>query len=209
MNALEKAHDIVNTPHKFAQNWKMETGGKVVGYLCTNLPEEPLFAAGILPIRILGTNEPETEAATHLFSGSFCCFARDIMAQGMRGKYNYLDGLIHAVCCMHTRIVFDSWRRNLPIYYNYLLNLPTYLQNPHTKKYIIGELEDYQHSLEEWLEKSISIEKLDKAIDVYNKNRRLMMRIYDLMKADAPPFTASEVAELAISGLLIDKETHN
>lgn len=209
MDVMEQFHKVVTSPHEFAQDWKTKTRGKVVGFLCTNLPEEPLYAAGVLPVRILGTNEPETEAAIHLFSGSFCCFARDIMAQGMRGQYNYLDGVMHAICCMHTRIVFDSWRRNLPIYFNYLLNLPTYLQNPHAKKYITGELEDYQRSIERWLEKSISLQELDKAIDIYNKNRRLMMKIYDLMKEEAPPFTAVEVAEMSISGLLIDKETHN
>jgi benzoyl-CoA reductase subunit C len=131
------------------------------------------------------------------------------MAQGLRGKYNYLDGLLHAICCLHTHIVFDAWRRNIPIYFNHLLTLPTNLQNPHAKKYIIGELEDYQQSIEEWLGKTISLEKLDEAIDVYNTNRRLMTSIYHLMKADDPPVTEEEVSELAISGLLIDKKTHN
>jgi len=36
-----------------------------------------------------------------------------------------------------------------------------------------------------------------------------MSSIYELMKAENPPVTEAEVAEMALAGLLIDKEKHN
>ena len=209
MSVLDKFHVIVNSPHQFAQEWKTRTGGKVIGYLCTNLPEELMYAAGVLPVRLLGANEPETETKPYIFAGAFCSFARDCFAQALIGKYNYVDGITYSVCCPHARQVYESWQRHIPISFDYELNLPTYLLNTHAKKYIIGELEEFKRSLEKWTGKKISTADCDNAIDLYNTNRRLMMSIYELMKADNPPVTEAEVAEMALSGMLIDKETHS
>ncbi len=209
MSVLDKFHDIVNSPHKFAQEWKKRTGGKVLGYLCTNLPEELMYAAGVLPIRLLGSNEPEDLTKSYIFAGGFCSFSRDCFAQALQGRYDYIDGITYGLCCPHARHVFDSWESHMHISYSYQLSLPNYLLNPHAKKFLVTELHDFQRSLEEWTGKKISLDKLDRAIDLYNTNRRLMMSIYGLMKAENPPVTEAEVAEMALAGMLIDKETHN
>ncbi|MFC1820376.1 2-hydroxyacyl-CoA dehydratase [Thermodesulfobacteriota bacterium] len=209
MSVLEKVHEIVKSPHQFARNWKEETGGKVLGYLCTNIPEELLYAAGVLPVRLLGTNEPEAITKPYIFGAAFCSFARDCFAQALHGRYDYIDGITMGTCCPHALHVFDSWKKHIPVSYSYELSTPNYLLNPHAKKFLIRELEDHKHSLEEWTGKEISLEDLDKAIEVYNTNRRLMQSIYELMKADDPPVAVAEVAEIALAGMLIDKETHN
>ena len=187
MSVLDEFHNIVYSPHQCANDWKTETGGKVIGYLCSNLPEELVYAAGVLPVRLLGSNEPETVTRQYIFSGAYCSFARDCFAQALLGRYDYVDGVIFTACCPHARHVFDSWEAHIPIFYSYLLPFPNYLLNPHAKYFLITELGDFKCSLEEWTAKPISVDSLDKAIDIYNTNRRLMMSIYDLMKADEPP----------------------
>jgi len=57
MNALERCHEVVTGRHAYAQQWKERTGGKVVGYFCTYVPEERLLAAGILPVRVLARDD--------------------------------------------------------------------------------------------------------------------------------------------------------
>ena len=209
MGILDEFHHIVNSPHEFAQNWKRETGGKVLGYVCTNLPEELIYAAGVLPVRLLGSNEPETLTKQYFFSGAFCSFARDCFAQALQGRYDYVDGIAYGFCCIHARQVFEAWRTHMPVYYSYQLSVPNNMTNPRAKEYLVGELEDFKHSLEKWTGKNISPDKLDKAIEVYNTNRRLMLKVYDLMKADDPLVTWANVAEIALAGMLIDKERHN
>ena len=39
---------------QYATEWKKRTGGKIIGYFCTYVPEELIYAAGILPVRIPG-----------------------------------------------------------------------------------------------------------------------------------------------------------
>ncbi|HLG93869.1 MAG TPA: 2-hydroxyacyl-CoA dehydratase, partial [candidate division Zixibacteria bacterium] len=70
--------------HTYAKEWKQRTGRKVLGYFCTYVPEEILHAAGVLPVRILGSHEPSDLTEPHIFGGMFCPFSRDCLAQGLK-----------------------------------------------------------------------------------------------------------------------------
>jgi hypothetical protein len=63
---IEMFTEWYNARHEYAKEWKKKTGGKVLGYFCTYVPEEILYAANVLPVRILGSHEPQnvTGAAT-------------------------------------------------------------------------------------------------------------------------------------------------
>jgi len=209
VSVFDEFKSIVKSPHKFAIEWKERTGGKVLGYLCTNISEELAYAAGVLPVRLLGSNEPESVSKAHIFQAAFCSFCRDCFAQAINGKYDYIDGVMYGVCCMHARQVYQGWEKHMPVSFRYELHVPGNIQSPHAKKYLMSELEDCRNSLAEWTGKDIANEDIDRAIEIYNRNRRLMSDVYDLFKKEDPPVAASEVAEMAISGMLIDKETHN
>ncbi|MDO8635519.1 MAG: 2-hydroxyacyl-CoA dehydratase family protein, partial [Dehalococcoidia bacterium] len=68
---LENFHQVVKNRHRYAKEWKTRTGGKVVGCFCSYVPEEILYAAGILPVRLLGSNEPQDISESHIAS-MFC-----------------------------------------------------------------------------------------------------------------------------------------
>ncbi len=59
MGAIEKFQEVVANRHQYAQEWKQRNGGKVVGWLCTYVPEEIIYAAGMLPVRVLGSHETQ------------------------------------------------------------------------------------------------------------------------------------------------------
>jgi benzoyl-CoA reductase subunit C len=48
--------------HEAVREWKQKTGKKVFGYFCCLTPEEIIYAADILPVRIAGTGEPLQQA---------------------------------------------------------------------------------------------------------------------------------------------------
>jgi benzoyl-CoA reductase subunit C len=209
VSVLDRFQDIIKFPHQFARDWKQRTGGRVLGYLCTNLPEELIYAAGVLPVRLLGSNEAEDVTRTCIQQSAFCSFARDCFAQVLEGRYSYLEGVAFAQCCPHAREVFYNCGKYLPVTFNYEVTSPMLLQNPHAKKYLTAEIEDFKHSLEVWTGKNILLAELDRAIEIYNNNRRLMQAIYAMMKADNPPVTEAEAAEISLAGMLIDKAEHN
>ena len=109
---------IVKQRHEYARDWKKRTGGKVIGYFCTNVPEPLIYAAGILPVRIMGTGESTIDAEKYIHP-MWCSFCRDCFAQGLRGHYDYLDGIVNANGCQHMRQAYLSWIKNIPSGYTH------------------------------------------------------------------------------------------
>lgn len=194
--------------HEYAKEWKERTGGKVVGYFCTYVPEEILYAAGVLPVRILGGHAPQDVTEPHIF-GMFCPFCRDCLAQGLEGRYDYLDGIMIAQSCLHIRQAFTSWQLHIPIEYSYYLPMPHHLQSPRAYPYLRGELAAFLRNLEEWLGKEITDQDLDRGIELMNKNRRLLRKVYQLRQEESPPLSGLEAMYMVLSSQMVDKEEHN
>ncbi|MEE8472754.1 MAG: 2-hydroxyacyl-CoA dehydratase [Dehalococcoidia bacterium] len=203
-----EAFSVVDNRHEYAREWKKRTGGPVVGVLCSYVPEELIYAAGALPVRVLGSHEPQDVAEPHIFS-MFCPFSRDVLAQGLTGKYDYLDGMVHGLSCIHMRQAFDSWQVHVPTPYSYFFPMPAHLQSPHAHKHLEFEILEFKRSLEEWTGKAITDTALDEAIEVYNRNRRLMKQVYELRKGDPPLLSGVDAMEMVLASLFMDKKEHN
>jgi benzoyl-CoA reductase subunit C len=205
---FSRLRDWEKNRHEYAKAWKERTGGKVVGYFCTYVPEEILYAAGVLPVRILGSHEPQDVTEPHIF-GMFCPFSRDCLAQGLKGRYDYLDGIMIAQSCLHVRQTFTSWQKHVPVDFSYYLCMPHHVQSPRALPYLTGELKEFKAAVEGWTGKTITDESLDNAIEVYNENRRLMHTVYELRKQGNPPLTGEEAMEMVLASQMTDKAEHN
>jgi benzoyl-CoA reductase subunit C len=194
--------------HNYARAWKERTGGKLLGYFCTYVPEEILYAADVLPVRILGSHEPQDVTEPHIF-GMFCPFCRDCLAQGLKGRYDYLDGIMIAQSCIHIRQTFSSWQKHVPTGYSYYLPMPHGIQSPRAYPYLKGELEAFQRSIEEWTGTEITDDDLKRSIEVYNTSRRLLRDVYELRKGASPALTGEEAMEMVLSNQMVDKAEHN
>src|SRR3990172_1950565 len=138
----EKFQEILVARHQYAQEWK-NRGQKVVGYLCSYVPEEILYAAGVLPVRIMSGHEPQEVTEQHIF-GMWCPYCRSCLAEGLLGHYNHLDGLVLARSCQHIRQTFDSWQKNIPLEFSYDIPFPTHIQSRHSRAYLVAELQDFK-----------------------------------------------------------------
>ncbi|MBF8304608.1 MAG: benzoyl-CoA reductase, bzd-type, subunit, partial [Dehalococcoidia bacterium] len=205
---LEEFHEQFNQRHQYSRDWKARNNSQVIGYLCTYFPEEIIYAAGLLPVRLLGGHEPQDVAERHIPT-MFCPFSRDVLAQGLLGRYAYLDGLVDAFTCVHMRNVFGSWTLNIPLKYQYYLFTPVNVRNPRAKTYWAIQLGKFQKSLEEFTGHPISEAALDSAIQVYNHSRNLLRQIYEMRKSEAPPVTGAECMEMVVSSQVMDKKEHN
>ncbi len=205
---FELFRDWEKNRHEYAKAWKERTGGKVLGYFCTYVPEEILHASGVLPVRILGSHEPQDVTEPHIF-GMFCPFCRDCLAQGLKGRYDYLDGIMIAQSCLHIRQAFTSWQKHKPTDFSYYLCMPHHVQSPRALPYLTEELVQFKAAVEDWTGKTISDDDLDEAIELYNENRRLLHAVYELRKSADPPLTGEEAMEMVIAAQMTDKAEHN
>ncbi|MFQ6037108.1 MAG: benzoyl-CoA reductase, bzd-type, subunit N [Candidatus Aminicenantales bacterium] len=205
---MEKFEQWYEERHAYARKWKEKTGGKVVGTFCTYVPEEILIAADILPVRILGSHEPQDVTEPHIF-GMFCPFCRDCLAQGLKGRYDYLDGIVIAQSCLHIRQAFTSWRIHIPTEFTYYLPMPQNVQSPRAVPYLKGELEAFKEAIKAWTGRTLSDEDLSRGLSVMNTSRRLTRQLYELRKQPAPPVTGLEAMYAVVSSQMVDKRDYN
>jgi benzoyl-CoA reductase subunit C len=205
---FSKFFDWYRKRHDYAREWISRNSGQVVGCFCSYAPEEIIHAAGHLPVRMLGSHEPQDVTEPHIF-GMFCPFCRDVLAQGLKGRYDYMKAIMIAQSCLHLRQSFTSWKKHVPVDYAYYLYMPSKVQTEHSRPYLKGELEKFKKSLEEWTGKTIADDALRESIEVYNENRRLMHEVYDLRKGPNPPVTGLEAMVMVASAFFVDKKDHN
>ncbi|MFC1554186.1 2-hydroxyacyl-CoA dehydratase, partial [candidate division KSB1 bacterium] len=174
----------------------------------TYVPEEILYAADILPVRILGSHEPHDVTEAHIF-GMFCPFCRDCLAQGLKGRYDYLDGIMIAQSCLHIRQAYTSWEKHIPVDFSYYLPMPNNVQSPRAVSYLAGEYREFHSALEKWTGKNITDEDIRNGIEIMNKNRSLLHDIYELRKQAVPPLSGEESMEIAMAQQMVDKREHS
>lgn len=199
---------IYRERHNYARAWKARTNGKILGYFCTYVPEEILYAASVLPVRILGSHEPQDVTDPHIF-GMYCPFCRDCLAQGIKGRFDYLDGLMMAQSCLHIRQAYSSWEKHRPVEFSYYLNMPHKVKSPRAKTFLAGELLAFKGAVERWTGTSITREKLEDGIRILNRNRDLLRETYRLRQASPPPLTGAETLEVVLAAQVSDKREHN
>ncbi len=205
---IEKYKEWYENRHAYAKEWKKKTGGKVLGYFCTYVPEEILYAAGVLPVRILGSHEPQNVTEPHIFA-MFCPFCRDVLAQGLKGRYDYLDGIMISQSCLHVRQAYTSWDLHIPQEFSYYLPMPHHVQSKHAVDFTRCEFDNFRKSIEQWTGKKITDQDLKRGIDIMNRSRKLMKQVFETRKKDDIPMTGLEAMYMAAASQMTHKEDHS
>lgn len=201
--AIEKFQEWYENRHEYQMDWKKRTGNKIVGYFCTYVPEEIFYAFDVLPVRILGSHQMQDVTEPHLF-GMFCPFCRDVLAQGLKGKYDYLDGIMIAQSCIQLRQAYTSWEINKNPGWSHYLPMPNHVQSPRALPFLLGEYEILIKKLEDLTGKKITDSDLQRGIEIMNNARRVMKDIYEFRKQDSPPITGVECMYMACAQFFTD-----
>ena len=171
--------EAIAQPSVYAGRLKDDTGKKVVGYVCSYLPEELILAAGAHPLRLLGTKENIHLADSHL--QSYCCsLVRGILEEALSGKNDFLDGMVFPHTCDSIQRLSDIWRMNIPCGFHLDCVLPVKLDTESARDYMFDVLAKFRRDLEEKLEMRIAESELKKAIALTNAIRRRLKEIYAL-----------------------------
>ncbi len=205
MNSEFKQYRL--TRHQQAKKWKEENQGKVIGTLCCCVPEEIIHAAGMLPVRILGEHEETTEADIH-FPANVCPYCKRCFDQALKSRYDYLDGLVIPNVCNMIKAMYGFSKLLLKMPYIYFLEVPQRLSE-NGVDFFTEELVRFKESLENFSGKKITDQALHQSIKVYNENRVLLRKVYELRRKTPPVISGAEAQEIVISSMLMPKELHN
>ena len=198
---------LVENRHEYARAWKARTGGKVLGYFETYFPEEIAYAAGMLPVRVLARHEVDDISDKWIYSS--CYPVRDMVNQLLKGRYDYVDGLVNVEGCQWMYNAFEVMMNNREgLFYHYLF-LPDYTDAATSKDVTKNEFGVLIDRFKRWTGKTVADADLDEAIEVYNHNRLLLRRINELRRADRPVITGSEMMNLVLADQVMDKAEMN
>jgi benzoyl-CoA reductase subunit C len=184
-------------------------GKKIFGWLCTYVPEEIIHAAGALPIRITGySEEVELEDGNAYFYVNNCSFSRSCLQLGLKGGYEFLDGVVAGSTCDGARRLFDLWHYYIKAPFQHMITVPRkYTEEAHELYY--KQIGQFKQHFEEFLGTTIDDKELVKSIRLYNESRALLKRLYEFRKLDEPPITGAETMEVLDASFRMPKELFN
>ncbi|OGW15725.1 MAG: hypothetical protein A3G93_08590 [Nitrospinae bacterium RIFCSPLOWO2_12_FULL_45_22] len=206
MTTIKKFEDTFTQRDMLARKWKQE-GRALMGWVCTYVPEEIIYAAGALPIRVLGGAQETPLADATLYSNA-CSFIRNCLEMGLDKRYDSLDGLVSVNTCDHIRRFFDVWTYHIPMPFKIILSVPTKVTE-NTIRFFTQELSRFRHSLEEFTGNRITIDSLRSAIGTYNRTRILLGKLYEKKKSLNPPLTGTQTLHTILAGMVMPKDQYN
>jgi bzd-type benzoyl-CoA reductase N subunit len=185
------------------------SGGKVFGWLCSYVPEELIYAAGALPVRITGyQHETDLADGTAHLSNVSCSFSRSCLQMALRGEYKSLDGIIAGSTCDGARRLFDHWRHFIEIPFSQIISVPR-KYNASTMELFYSEIMSLKANLEKFLGTNVTDDALVEAIVVYNRSREILSKLYELRKQEEPPITGAEILEVLNAAARMPRKTFN
>jgi len=184
------------------------SGRKVIGYLSALCPVEILTAAGVVPVRLKGNVSDAVTKADAYMETMICPFVRNVFDTALKGKYEYLDGMVLSHQCDSIDRTFDVWSHDLRFPYWHFINYPHVTDAP-SIEFTNEILRLFIRSLEKYTGRTITDQALAEAVRAHNQNRRTMRELYSLRKEAVPRLSGAEMmrVQIAAMSLPVDEST--
>lgn len=207
VTGLDKARDIYSNRDRRVKELRAQ-GKQVIGYLCIYPVLEMLTALNLVPYRIFGDiDEPITDADDYMPT-IVCPFLRSILDLGIKGRYDFLDGVVMAhICDVGTRIA-HVWDVAVKTPYSHFIDIPHTNRN-NSQERLKELLEDFQKTLESFTGMQMSRVNLNEAIMKHNEQRRLVRELYNMRKPNPPLISGTEILQVMMAIMSLPVEEGN
>lgn len=190
------------------QQLKRESGKRLIAYTLGDVPRELIYAAGFLPVGLLGWTQPVREAAAYL--PSFCCsLMRSTLDIGLSGGAEAVSGVVLAHVCDTTRDFSGIWQRHVPKDFFHDWMPPKQVNRPSARSYVMSELNRLKEHLETFSGHSISDEDLEVGLDAYERQRSLLKDIKRLYLRHPGLLKGLDFYMMLKASLFMEVETFN
>ncbi len=173
-------------------------GKKVMGYLCIYPVIEMMTALDLVPYRIFGDMREQVTKADTCLPTVFCPFLRSCLDLGLKGKYDFLDGIVKAHACDASEKLDIIWNVFVQPPYSHFIDVP-HTTHEAAQEQEKGLLKDFQKTLESFTGKKLTAARLKKAIEAHNRQRALVRELYDLRKLDPPLISGTETLQVIVA----------
>jgi benzoyl-CoA reductase subunit C len=127
----------------------------------------------------------------------------------LKGKLDYLDGMIFSDYCLTEQLISDIWIRHNPGSFYRQLIFPKNLAMPYAGERLLAQFHDLKIAMEELSGREITDGALKASIATYNRNRKLLGELYQLRRANPGLFRARDLIVTVAAGMMMPKEDHS
>lgn len=197
ISALDNLEKLYND-YGFRARELKKAGRQIIGYLCAYVPVELITAAGFVPVRLIGEVKTSVTLGDAHMETIVCSLVRACFDISIKGKYDFLDGIVIPHACDSICRSYDIWKQALPLPFYYLLDVP-HSTDDSSLQFFKSAILNFRKNLERFSGNRISEAALLSAIALHNRNRSLIKALYDLRKLDPPLISGTEMARLLIA----------
>jgi benzoyl-CoA reductase subunit C len=189
-----KAREIYLNRSQRAREFKA-AGRKIIGYPCVYVPLEMLTALDLIPYQTCGDiKEPVTEA-DRVLPHSFCPIMRNCLDCALKNKNDFLDGMVTIHSSDPQEKTARVWESYTHYPYFHFIDMPITVR-PEALEYFKSQLNDFRKTLETFIERKLSTDKLEAAIKAHNRQRTLVRELYELTKSSPPRISGTEIVQV-------------
>lgn len=194
-----------------ARQWKNEAPGRIVaGYMPIYFPREIVHAAGGMAVGIFGGGDRKQVVKGDAYYQSYIChIPRSILELALDKHLEHFDGFIFPSICDVIRNLSGIFKQKK------IGKFVKYMDFPQNFLPEIGGVfyqEEMRHVLRYIHELNgveATTERLNRAIRLYNHNRRLIESIYDIRQHYPWRMSMEELYYVVRAGTVIPVEEHN
>lgn len=183
-------------------------GKKAVGVLPPYGPQELIYAAGMVPFGVWGSDDVELREAKKYFPAFICSVLQTALELGLRGGLNGLSAVTIPALCDSLKCMGQNWKAGVP-------NIPFipvfYPQNRKTQAgvdFLVSQYREILAQLEEISGSAVTDAGIERAIEVYNSNRAALRRFSAAAATHPQAVSPAQRSAVLKSGWFMDRAQH-
>jgi benzoyl-CoA reductase/2-hydroxyglutaryl-CoA dehydratase subunit BcrC/BadD/HgdB len=166
-------------------------GGKVVATYCVFVPEELVWAADAIPVGLCAGTQFSVPMAESVLPRNTCALIKSSFGFKLGRVCPYVQAshlIVGETTCDGKKKMFEILNQYQPVYVMEVPNKKT----ERSRQLWHGEVLAFKEVIEKLTGNQITAEKLSQAIELVNKRRLGLQRLYNLRKANPVPVSGKD-----------------
>lgn len=209
-DVISKCDDLYrDIDFNYVKKWKERTGGKAIGFFPVYVPREIIHAAGLLPVGVLGAGDQlEIIKGDAYFQSYICHIPRSAVEMAVTGRLDSMDGFLFPAICDVIRNLSGMFKTIFEDKYIKFMDYPQNMKMELGGNFYRHELETLIEGCEKISGNKVTTEKLNNSIELYNKNRAVIKKLYNLRSSYPHLVPSTELYLIMRASYLMDVEEH-
>lgn len=206
MLLLNQFEEVIRNPRKQLDKY-LAQGKKAIGCFPLYVPEQLIYALGMVPFGMWGS-ETEVKEAKNFFPAYVCGILQTNLELAMKGVYDGVSAVMITTLCDSLKCATQNWKYAIDGIEMIPVNYPQNRTSKGAYSFLYAQYKKIINKLERISGRELNNDDLRQAIEVYN-NHNAVMREFLKLAARYPKELSPLQRNIVIkSGFFMDKKEH-